>query len=184
MNICNNSKLRVNSKGIIKGIFEDKYGSRGVQKIKNMPIFSIPVEWSRGPCSTVSYAITLIDYDAIPVIGFPWIHWTVANIPCYICSIKENVSRKSNCFIEGVNSFSEDYLVKLNDIQDFRVSKKDAIGYGGFAPPDKPHVYTLKVYALNTKLNLTKGFFYNDMLKSMKNRVLAEGTFEGIYLNS
>ena len=176
-------KLKVNSNGAVNGIFLDKYGSRGTQKIKNMPSLSIPIEWSKGPLGTVSYAITLLDYDSFPVVGFPWVHWTICNIPSDVTVLSENSSRNMPILIEGVTSFSEDFIVSLSDIADFRVSHKNATGYGGFAPSDKPHSYTIKVFALSSCLNLNRGFFYNDLFKAMKGKVLGVGSFEAVYNN-
>jgi Phospholipid-binding protein len=33
------------------------------------------------PAQTAALAVSLIDYDAVPRTGFPFIHWLAANIP-------------------------------------------------------------------------------------------------------
>lgn len=48
--------------------------------IKGNPIRSFPFEISELPEGTKYIAITLIDYDAIPVCSFPWIHWLATDI--------------------------------------------------------------------------------------------------------
>ena len=49
------------------------------------------------------------------------------------------------------------------------------------APPDKPHIYDLKVYALDTLLPLENGFFYNELCRAMEGHILAEAVLSGIY---
>lgn len=48
--------------------------------IKGNPVRSFPFEISELPEGTKYIAITLIDYDAIPVCSFPWIHWLATDI--------------------------------------------------------------------------------------------------------
>ena len=51
----------------------------------------------------------------------------------------------------------------------------------GCAPPDKEHLYTLEVYALDQKLDLPCGFMINELLKAMKGHVLDKATLEALY---
>ncbi|GEO57183.1 hypothetical protein [Companilactobacillus bobalius] len=44
--------------------------------------------------------------------------------------------------------------------------------YAGPVPPDKPHAYTLTVYALNKSTDLENGFFYNQFRDSLKNKII------------
>ena len=74
--------MKVYSSGIDdNGYWRDIYGKRGQQFGKDgMPTYSIPLEIVDAPAGTRSFAIVLEDKDAVPVCGFVWIHWLVANL--------------------------------------------------------------------------------------------------------
>jgi Raf kinase inhibitor-like protein, YbhB/YbcL family len=160
----------VRSKGIVNGIIKDEYGSKGRQFTKNgMPSFSLPLEISEEPKGTRSFAIVMEDLDAIPVCGFSWIHWTVSDLQKDILEDNESVNGK---FTQGVNSYHS-VASKL--------SKEEATGYGGPAPPDREHRYSIKVFALDTVLKMKNGFYMNDLYKEMEGHILAHGVLTGLY---
>lgn len=70
----------VTSSAIKNGYFDDKYGKRGNDTEKKVPLLSFPFEIAEEPEGTVSYAWILEDEDAVPVAGFSWIHWMAANV--------------------------------------------------------------------------------------------------------
>ena len=51
------------------------------------------------------------------------------------------------------------------------------------APPDAPHIYELRVYALDTVLDLKPGFYMNEMFRQMEGHVLEEVVIKGEYKN-
>ena len=55
--------------------------------------------------------------------------------------------------------------------------------YTGMAPPDKPHTYTIHVFALDTALPLEPGFYMNELYHAMDGHVLAYAKLEGVYDN-
>jgi len=55
------------------------------------------------------------------------------------------------------------------------------IGYGGPAPPDKEHTYIFKLYALDQKLDVSKGSTKQEIELAMKNHILSETILEGRY---
>ncbi|MBO7218690.1 MAG: YbhB/YbcL family Raf kinase inhibitor-like protein, partial [Clostridia bacterium] len=55
--------------------------------------------------------------------------------------------------------------------------------YGGMAPPDRPHTYICKVYALDFVPNLKEGFTLDNLQEVMQNHILAECKIEGLYNN-
>ncbi len=75
------------------------------------PVRSFAFEVDNLPKGTEYIAFTLIDYDAIPVCSFPWIHWSVADLKVNGDSIQieENMSRIGQ-LIQGKNSFSSQFL--------------------------------------------------------------------------
>ncbi|MCI8335862.1 MAG: YbhB/YbcL family Raf kinase inhibitor-like protein [Peptococcaceae bacterium] len=153
-----------------RGHWKDIYGKRGTQFGKDaMPTYSIPLEIHDAPVGTKSYVIVFDDMDAVPVCGFVWLHWLVANLTH--TSLAENESITATGFIQGVNSrYSHGNM-----------TREEAAVYGGMAPPDQPHIYDLKVYALDTLLPLKNGFFYNELCRAMQGHILAEAVLSGIY---
>ena len=111
------------------------------------------------------------DYDAIPVAGFSWIHW-VAIVPKEYKELVAGASRTDKNIIQGLNSWAS-ALVKL--------PKEKATFYGGPTPPDKDHLYEVKIYAIDKKLNLKTGFYLNEAFKEIKGHVLGESIIEGMY---
>lgn len=163
--------MYVTSNGLdARGHWMDIYGKRGTQFGKDgMPTYSIPLEIHDAPAGTKSYVIIFDDMDAVPVCGFVWLHWLVANLTRTV--LEENESMGAQDFVQGVNSrYSHDNM-----------SREEASVYGGMVPPDRPHSYDLKVYALDAMRPLENGFFYNELCRAMAGHVLAEATLSGIY---
>ncbi len=170
----NNLKMQVTSSGIKDGMIDDKYGKKGTEFLNNMPTLSIPLSIKNPPAGTKTFAIVLEDYDSIPSNGFPWIHWSVANLTKN--NLEEGESNSSRDFIEGTNSWSSPLIPNpLNRMQ--------AARYGGMVPSDMPHTYSIKVYALDKKLNLNRGFYLNELYKEMEGHILEVAELKGIYSN-
>lgn len=165
----------VTSKGITNGYYEKKYGKNGKQFNENgMPTYSIPFEIEAAPEKTASYAIVLEDKDAYPVSGgFAWIHWLAANITRQ--QIMENESQTATDYVQGSNSWTS--------MQGGQQSRELSSFYGGMAPPDAPHLYELHVYALDTELDVTAGFYLNELHKKMDGHILEQYTLKGLYQN-
>ena len=160
----------IESKGIENGIIRNEYGSKGEQFTKNgMPSRSLPLSISGEPEGTRSFAVIMEDLDAIPVCGFSWIHWTISDLRKNIIDDNESLNGK---FTQGVNS----YHSVASDI-----SREEATGYGGPAPPDREHEYTIRVFALDTVLELENGFFMNELYREMNGHILAHSVLTGTY---
>ena len=162
--------MRVTSTGVVDGAIMERYGAKGSEFIEGMPSLSIPFEIVDAPEGTVSFAVILEDYDAVPVCGFDWIHWILCDLKR--TSVSEGESRGSDDFTEGCNSWHG-----IGDV----LSRETATGYGGMAPPDKTHRYTLSVYALDCELGLGKGFFLNELMFGMEGHVLDHAHLVGTY---
>lgn len=152
----------VTSSAIQNGYFNDKYGKRGTEIVKKIPLVSFPFTISEAPEGTKSYAWVLEDEDAIPVSGFSWIHWMAVNNICP--DVPEDYSRQATDIIQGMNSWGK-------------------IGYGGMTPPNHTHRYDLHVYALDTELNLKPGFKIEDFYRAIDKHTLANYTLSGKYTN-
>ncbi|MFD1433062.1 YbhB/YbcL family Raf kinase inhibitor-like protein [Lacticaseibacillus yichunensis] len=153
------------------GLLPDRYGKHatGADLYAAHPITSFPFTIEDAPTDAKTFALLLIDFDAVPVSGFPWIHWTAANIAAAQTTLPENASRSGEItLINGRNS-NAGHLVNNPD-------DKIKIGYVGPQPPDKVHDYTLLVFALDTALPLTTGFWFNELRHAMQGHILATAT--------
>lgn len=165
------------SDAVINGKMEDKYGDRGLNEniLHGIPQISFPVKWSGGPKGTKSYAIVFMDYDNSESEGFPFVHWLVSNIPADVYELPEDCSRRGGDFIQGTNSWSTIFGPYKNIPTEF------TLRFGGPAPGDLQHEYELTIYALDKKLDLSEGFYFSELRKSMRNHILAEDILYAIY---
>ncbi|MBI2270403.1 MAG: YbhB/YbcL family Raf kinase inhibitor-like protein [Bacteroidetes bacterium] len=106
------------------------------------------------PVETKSLALIMDDPDA-PNGTFD--HWLMWDIP-----VRENIEENSMPGIQGKNSKGENK-------------------YTGPCPPSGTHHYHFRVYALDTKLNLSPGTDKSALLKAMEDHILAEGELTGLY---
>ncbi len=125
--------------------------------------YSPSLEWSDVPSNTESFAIICDDPDAP---GGVWVHWVIFNIPGNVTRLRENIPKVyqlPNGAIQGVNDFGR-------------------IGYGGpCPPPGRPHRYFFKLYALDTKLNLSGKVTKEELLSAMRGHVLDKACLMGFY---
>lgn len=167
--------MKITSTAIIDGRIEDAYGKRGSQfNVNGVPTYSLPFKIEEAPVGTKSFAIAFIDNDAIPVSGgFAWIHWTACNITKN--EVLANESITATDFIQGLNSWTS--------MQGGEQSQELSRYFGGCCPPDAPHMYELRVYALDTILNIENGYWLNEMYRKIRGHVLEEGVLYGEYSN-
>lgn len=145
-------------------VLDDIYAKGASDTIEGMAVLSFPFTVKELPEGTKSLAWSFIDYDAVPVCGFPYIHWLVANVPIFQTQIPADFSRKDKEHLEGKNSLTSKFLsdaVKVIDQQ-----------YIGPKPPDKDHKYQLMVYALDSGLDLANGFYLNELYDAMAGHIL------------
>jgi Raf kinase inhibitor-like YbhB/YbcL family protein len=121
---------------------------------------SPPLTISGVPPNCQSLVLIMDDPDAKAAVGKVWVHWVVWNILPDVLAIKES-SLPANCQ-EGLTDFGE-------------------VGYGGPAPPDKKHTYIFKLYALDSKLDISSGSDKNQVEDAIKNHILEETTLTGTY---
>jgi hypothetical protein len=106
------------------------------------------------PQGTQSLALTVDDPDA--PMG-TWDHWVVWNI-----SPSNEIKENAVPGVEGTNDFTKH-------------------SYGGPCPPSGTHRYFFKVYALDTRLNLSPNSRKKDLEKAMQGHILAKGEIMGRY---
>lgn len=151
------------------GLLPDKYAKFAPAEYRkeDMPVVNFPIAITDIPASAQSLAVAVIDYDAIPVGGFPWIHWVAANLP--ISDVPEDLANADITYVPGTNSM---YSVMKDGNPEITQS------YVGPMPPDQTHDYTLTVYAVDTTFDLQPGFFYNELRKDLVGHILAEASLE------
>ncbi len=150
------------------GMLPDLYGKFAPEhaQIEGRPCVSFPIYIESVPQGTMSLALTFVDYDAVPVGGFCWIHWLACNIDPNLTQIPEDASaRKSITMVQGSNS---DWSPLAGSC-----SNPDIIHrYAGPYPPDSAHEYTLTVYALDCMLDLAEGYYLNEFRRAIKGHVV------------
>ena len=130
------------------------------------PCVSFPIEVTEVPENAKSLALVFIDYDAIPVGGFCWIHWLACNIAPETSLIPDNASAlESIPMVQGTNS---DWSPLAGAHKNPAVIRR----YAGPFPPDQDHEYTLEVYALDTVLDLDEGYYLNEFRKAIRGHVI------------
>lgn len=154
--------MKISSTGIINGKILDEYGKRGKQQKFGMPTLSLPIKIENAPKNTKSFAIIFDDPDSVKVCGKIWIHWLVANLTK--TEIKENASLETFDFIQGKNTWNDNC-------------------YGGPCPPDRPHNYRFRVYALSSMLDLRGDFSLEQLETAMNGKILETAELYGIYDN-
>ncbi len=126
---------------------------------------SIPVKWDPNtlPKDTRSLVLVMFDPDAPRGV---FIHWILYNIPLNITEIPENVPRKP--LVKGIG---------LQGINDF-----GRIGYGGPCPPKgSSHRYFIRLFALDTVLDLKPGASIKELEEALRGHILAYGETMGVY---
>jgi len=123
---------------------------------------SPPLTWVGVPECTKSIAIICDDPDA--PMG-TWVHWLLFNIPATVNELPQgmpNAKVLENGSKHGINDFRK-------------------FGYGGPCPPGGTHRYYFKIYALDIKLMQEPGLTKSELLKAIKDHILAEGQLMGRY---
>ncbi|MGV3009910.1 YbhB/YbcL family Raf kinase inhibitor-like protein [Streptococcus thoraltensis] len=148
----------------------DLYSKYTDKPVDGFSATSFPFEIIDLPENTVSLAWTFTDIDAIPVCGFEYIHWVVANASPEKTKIAEDFASQDKEHLKGSNSLTSKFMDK-----DFGDLSKTYIGP---CPPDKDHLYTLTAYALDKELDLKEGFFLNELRHAMNGHILAQASHD------
>jgi len=157
-------------------------------KLNGEPIVSFPFYLDDLDSGAEYLHWELVDPDAIPVSGFEWIHWTVANLPIaalmfdfndsHALAIPADFSRALPAMVPEAVQGRTSQASKLVNATDFSLTMR----YTGPNPPDRDHEYLLRVWSTQQPLpNLDQGFWLNEMLRELRH---AEGVSEpaGLWL--
>lgn len=116
-----------------------------------------PLTIAEMPVAAQSLVLIMDDPDAP---AGTWVHWTIWNIDPKITEIAENSAPLGA--VEGTTSFGQ-------------------IGYGGPCPHSGRHRYFFKLYALDTKLDLSPETDKSQLEKAMSGHILAQSELVGLY---
>jgi Raf kinase inhibitor-like YbhB/YbcL family protein len=125
---------------------------------------SPPLKWSGVPEAAKSLALVVEDPDAP---RGTWTHWVLFDLPADVTELPRGVPA--------------DGRVDLGNGKAARQGRNDfgKAGYGGPCPPSGTHRYVFRLFALDAEPGLGPGATRQDLLRSIKNHVLAEGKLTG-----
>lgn len=123
---------------------------------------SPPLEWSKGPAGTKTFALICDDPDAPKG---TWVHWVMYNIPADLLQLPEKTPR-SETLPDGTKQGRTDF---------------GSIGYGGPCPPSGTHRYYFKIYALDYAIDYKLVITKKDLLRLMEGHILDEAQLMGRY---
>lgn len=118
------------------------------------------LKWTGVPDGTETFALIFDDPDAP---AKTWVHWVLFNIPGDKTTIVENIpsdKKLTDGSVHGMNDFKK-------------------IGYRGPCPPGDTHRYFMKLYALDSELNLEPGASKNELLDAMEEHIIEEAELMG-----
>jgi Raf kinase inhibitor-like YbhB/YbcL family protein len=121
------------------------------------------LSWKDAPRGTRSFVLVMQDPDAPRPGGFT--HWVLYNIPASVRQIEENVPQQE--IVPGVG------VQGTNDA--------GQIGYMGPCPPSGVHRYFVRLFALDTELDLEPGATLQQVIAAMQRHKLEEAEFMGRY---
>lgn len=168
----------------------DKYAKHAPTDLKKdgMSFVSFPFSITGLPGSAAYLHWELVDDDAIPVCGFQWIHWAVANVPVdalmfdfndpSALSVPEDFSRRQPALIPEAVQGKNSYVSRFVGCKDPSLYQR----YVGPCPPDKDHDYMLSVWATSKPIDgIEEGFWLNELRNAMRmNRSLVD--FDSVWL--
>jgi hypothetical protein len=121
------------------------------------------LSWEDAPVGTKSFALILHDPDAPREGGFT--HWVVYDVDSSTSRIRENTPRQGK--VDGLG------MQGKND--------SGRIGYMGPCPPSGTHRYIMRLFALDTKLNLKPGALHEEVETNMRGHLVEEATLMATY---
>ncbi|MEE1295784.1 MAG: YbhB/YbcL family Raf kinase inhibitor-like protein [Bifidobacterium sp.] len=146
-------------------VVPDEYakGAPDDARLDGIPVVSFPFYIDKLAPGVKYLHWELSDPDSIPVCGFEWIHWVVANLPVdaimfdpsdsHALSIPADFSRKLPVMIpeavQGKNSSASPFTGRPLD-------PALIARYNGPQPPDKDHEYVLQVWGTSKPLPIRR----------------------------
>lgn len=142
--------------------------------INGTPIVSFPfyIDGMKPEVCFLHWQFT--DPDSIPVCGFEWIHWSVANLPVEALMFDFNDSHALAIpadFSRTIPAMIPECLQGRTSAASRFVGETDpsvTMRYNGPYPPDKDHEYHLHVWGTTKPLTgLNQGFWLNELQRAV-----------------
>ena len=111
------------------------------------------------PENCKSLALIMDDPDAMGAVGKVWTHWIIWNISPQSDVYESDIPKNA---LEGITDFEQ-------------------IGYGGPAPPDKPHTYVFELFALDSMLDLQRGATKAQLEEKIKGHIISSCKLTGTF---
>ena len=125
---------------------------------------SPPVSWTGAPEGTMSIAVVLVEPDSPE--GKNWVHWLLYGIPPAATEVPE-----------ALRSTAAASVGAKHGKNDFR-----RLGWEGPCPErGEDHSYLLKVYALDTEIDLEEGATKGEIVSAMTGHLIGVGQLMGTY---
>ncbi len=134
------------------GAIPNKYSCNGGDVIP-------PLQFTGVPQNTQSLALIMDDPDAVPVVGFVYVHWVVFDIPAMATEIPEGMQIG---ILGSAGSGEKRYE-------------------GPCPPPGETHTYSFRLYALDNAPQLQEGATKQEVETAMQNHILAQAELKGTY---
>ncbi len=146
---------------------------------------SFPFEVDDVPEDAQALAWLLLDWDSIPVCGLPWVHWCAwlddgRDMDDDMApGLRDSAGPVGGAESESVAVPEDASRQGVEGLHQGRTSGKGArgvfgVGYEGPCPPDKDHVYTLYVAALDeAPQGLDEPFWANELVAACRGHILA-----------
>ncbi len=152
------------------------------QQVEGINPQSFPFEINDLSEATKFVAWKLIDYDTVPMFGFPWTHWLVADVAVKANQliIPADFSRQTDA-PQGENSLH-------SVVQDLRApwwklrAKHTWLEqhYAGPRPKSGTHRYQLTVYGFERSLELPNGFSLAELMAHVTDDKVTEIAFQNL----
>lgn len=144
-------------------------------KVDGQPVVSFPFYIDQLDPTDHYLHWALTDPDSIPVCGFEWIHWSVANLPIdalmfdfndsHALQIPADFSRRMVSMIPEALQGRNSEASKLVNSTNPQITER----YVGPNPPDKDHGYLLRVWATRDPIQgLSQGYWLNALLHGVR----------------
>ena len=141
---------------IISSAFENKKSIPNKYTCDGLNV-NPPLDFLNVPPEARSCTLIVVDPDAP---GKMWVHWVVFNIDPRTTKVKEDSVPLGA--VQAVNDFGKAH-------------------YGGPCPPNGPHRYNFKLYALDQMLGVTEDVTLFELEKIMASHILGKAELTGIY---
>jgi len=155
----------------------DDYGDHipNTQKVHGINQRSFPFQVTDIPRGAIVLAGSLVVYDTVSFVGFPWLHWVFTDLPVTgaTVTVPADASRHAT-FPQGLNSLHSPFQ-RTRQLDWILLKDHDSLEthYAGPRPVGGVHTYRLTIYALTAPTHLRDGFLEGDLMNQLDSQLIA-----------